>query len=315
MEAEYFERAENWEHRVERVGEGESGRVGEGPRLSPRHPLTQSPPQPVTRWDRLQLARHPSRPRTMDYVKLIVPDFVELRGDRLYGDDRAIVGGMGQLGGETVMVIGHQKSRDARDILARLGMPRPEGYRKALRLMLQAEKFGMPVIAFIDTPGADPGIQSEERGQGQAIATNLMQMSRLRTPMLSVVIGEGGSGGALALGVTDRILMMENSVYSVVSPEGCAAILWKDSSQAPKAAEAMRIAARDLWDLGIVDEVIPEPGAGAHTDHRVAAAAVLKSLERHLKDLRAAYGSGRLLKADRLLEDRWQRFRRIGVFG
>lgn len=301
MEAENFRRMEEAELRPEG--------------LSPLSPHSASPGARIPAWDRLQLARHSSRPRTMDYVKQIVPDFVELRGDRLYADDRALVGGIGRVGDETVMLIGHQKSRDAKDILARLGMPRPEGYRKALRLMQQAEKFGMPVISFIDTPGADPGIESEERGQGQAIATNLMAMSRLCTPMISVVIGEGGSGGALAIGVTDRIVMLENSVYSVVSPEGCAAILWKDASSAPKAAEAMRITAADLWELGIIDEVIPEPAGGAHLDARATAARVLESLRRHLGELRVLYGSGRKLKTERLLEDRWQRFRRIGVFG
>jgi acetyl-CoA carboxylase carboxyl transferase subunit alpha len=271
--------------------------------------------QPLTAWDRLTLARRQDRPHTLDYVKLLISDFVELRGDRLFGDDRAMVGGIGRLGDETVMVVGHQKTRDAKDILHRLGMPKPEGYRKALRLMRQAEQFGMPVVSFIDTPGADPGLQSEERGQGQAIATNLLEMSRLGTPMISVVIGEGGSGGALAIGVTDRIIMMENAVYSVVSPEGCAAILWKDSSQAPKAAEAMRITAQDLWHLGIIDEVVPEPVGGAHLDLQSAALRVQESLLRHLRELRAQYGSGRQLKVNSLLEDRWQRFRRIGVFG
>ena len=278
-------------------------------------PLPAREHQPLTAWDRLSLARRQDRPHTLDYVKLLIADFVELRGDRLYGDDRAIVGGIGRLGDETVMVVGHQKTRDAKEILYRLGMPRPEGYRKALRLMKQAEQFGMPVVSFIDTPGADPGIPSEERGQAQAIATNLLEMSRLRTPTVSVVIGEGGSGGALAIGVTDRIIMMENSVYSVVSPEGCAAILWKDASQAALAAEAMRITAQDLWDLGIIDEVVPEPPGGAHVDPHSSAVRVKESLLRHLTEMRACYGSGKYLKVESLLEDRWQRFRRIGVFG
>lgn len=278
-------------------------------------PLPAIDPNSLTAWDRLSLARRQDRPHTLDYIKLLMSDFVELRGDRLYGDDRAIVGGLGSLGDETVMVVGHQKSRDAKDILHRLGMPRPEGYRKALRLMKQAEQFGMPVISFIDTPGADPGISSEERGQAQAIATNLLEMSRLRTPMISIVIGEGGSGGALAIGVTDRIIMLENSVYSVVSPEGCAAILWKDASQAATAADAMRITANDLWQLGIVDEVVPEPTGGAHLDPHFAALRVRESLLRNLSALRAQYGSGTHLKVEGLLEDRWQRFRRIGVFG
>jgi acetyl-CoA carboxylase carboxyl transferase subunit alpha len=270
----------------------------------------------LSAWQRLALARHSDRPHTLDYVKLAFSDFTELRGDRLYGDDSAMVGGLARLEDETVMVIGHQKGRDTKESLARhFGMPKPEGYRKALRLMKQAEQFQMPVIAFIDTPGADPGIQSEERGQAQSIAMNLLEMCRLRTPMVSVVIGEGGSGGAIAIGVTDRILMMENSVYSVVSPEGCAAILWKDASQAPKAAEAMRITAQDLWDLGIVDEVILEPAGGAQLDYQEAARRVRGSLLNHLGELRSLYRSGDRLEEKRLLEDRWQRFRRIGVFG
>jgi acetyl-CoA carboxylase carboxyl transferase subunit alpha len=271
---------------------------------------------PLSAWQRLALARHPDRPHTLDYLKLAFVDFTELRGDRLYGDDAAIVGGLARLDDETVMVIGHQKGRDTKENLARhFGMPKPEGYRKALRLMKQAEQFQMPVIAFIDTPGADPGIQSEERGQAQSIAVNLLEMCRLRTPMISVVIGEGGSGGAIAIGVTDRILMMENSVYSVVSPEGCAAILWKDSSQAPRAAEAMRITARDLWDLGIVDEVIAEPAGGAQFGYQEAAGCVRDALVRHLRELRSLYRPGDLLEESRLLTDRWRRFRQIGVFG
>jgi acetyl-CoA carboxylase carboxyl transferase subunit alpha len=276
-------------------------------------PQERSQPSP---WDRLTLARHADRPHTLDYVRMGFLDFVELRGDRLQGDDQAIVGGLARLGNETVMVVGHQKGRDTKENVARhFGMPRPEGYRKALRLMKQAERFGMPLVAFIDTPGADPGIQSEERGQALAIATNLQEMYGLRVPTISIVIGEGGSGGALAIGVTDRILMMENSVYSVASAEGCAAILWKDAGQAPKAAEAMRITAQDLMELGIIDEVVPEPPGGAHLDHQTSAAAVQNSLLRHLQELRNLYGTGRQLDADRLLEDRYTRFRRIGVFG
>lgn len=284
----------------------------------PAKPEIVPPPEPrrLTAWERLTLARHPDRPHTLDYVKLALSDFVELHGDRLFGDDHALVGGLARLADETVMVIGHQKGRGTKDnVLRHFGMPKPEGYRKALRLMRQAERFGMAVIAFIDTPAADPGIQSEERGQARAIADNLLEMSRLRTPMISVVIGEGGSGGALAIGVTDRILMLENAVYSVVSPEGCATILWKDSSQAPKAAEAMRITAPDLLELGIVDEVLPEPPGGAHTDYEAAASTVQAALLRHLRELRALYGSGGHLNIRQLLDDRWQRFRRIGVFG
>jgi len=273
-------------------------------------------PQPMTTWERLTLARHPERPHTLDMVGRVMSDFVELRGDRLFGDDQAMVGGLARFGEETVMVVGQQKGRDTKDNLVRhFGMPKPEGYRKALRLMKQAEQFGMPVIAFIDTPGADPGLQSEERGQAMAIATNLLEMSRLRTPTISVVIGEGGSGGALAIGVTDRILMLENSVYSVASPEGSAAILWKDSGQASRAAEAMRITAFDLWDMDIADEVIPEPKGGAHLDPTATASALQTVLLRHLAELRGIYGAGSKLDSGRLLEDRFARFRRIGVFG
>ncbi len=272
--------------------------------------------QSVSAWARLALARHTDRPHTLDYVKLAFSDFLELRGDRLYGDDQAIVGGLAHLGEETVMVIGHQKGRNTKENVARhFGMPKPEGYRKALRLMKQAERFGMPVITLIDTPAADPGVQSEERGQAQAIATNLLEMSRLQTPTISVVIGEGGSGGALAIGVTDRVLMMDNAVYSVVSPEGCATILWKDAGQAPRAAEAMRITAQDLLEFGIIDEVLPEPPGGAHLDHGAAAAQLHSALLRYLRELRSLYGSGSRLQVEKLLEDRWARFRRIGVFG
>lgn len=273
-------------------------------------------PQPVSSWERVSLARHADRPHTLDYVRLVFTDFVELRGDRLYGDDQAIVGGIGRLGTTTVMVIGHQKGRNTKENVARhFGMPKPEGYRKALRLMKQAERFGMPVITLIDTPAADPGIQSEERGQGQAIATNLLEMSKLQIPTISAVVGEGGSGGALAIGVTDRVLMMENAIYSVVSPEGCATILWKDSAQAPKAAEAMRITAHDLLEFGIIDEILPEPPGGAHLDHAAAAARLQEALIRHLDELKKLYGPAPQLNVDKLLEDRWQRFRRIGVFG
>ncbi len=272
-------------------------------------------PQSVSSWERVSLARHTDRPHTLDYARLVFTDFVELRGDRLFGDDQAIVGGMARLGTTTVMVIGHQKGRNTKENVARhFGMPKPEGYRKALRLMKQAERFGMPVITLIDTPAADPGIQSEERGQGQAIATNLLEMSRLQVPSISAVVGEGGSGGALAIGVTDRVLMMENAIYSVVSPEGCATILWKDSAQAPRAAEAMRITARDLLEFGIVDEILPEPPGGAHLDHAAAAANLQEALLRHLEELGRLYGTGPRLDVEKLLEDRGLRFRRIGVF-
>jgi acetyl-CoA carboxylase carboxyl transferase subunit alpha len=236
--------------------------------------------------DRVQLARHPKRPYTLDYIARVFTDFMELHGDRAFRDDEAIVGGWARLGGRTVMVIGHQKGRDMKENLRRnFGMPHPEGYRKALRLMELADKFGHPVITLIDTPGAYPGIGAEERGQAEAIARNLREMARLKVPTISVVIGEGGSGGALALGVTDRILMFENSVYSVISPEGCAAILWKSGAAKDKAAEALRLTAEDLARLGVVDAVIPEPAGGAHTDWDEAARNLGEALAGQLEEL------------------------------
>jgi acetyl-CoA carboxylase carboxyl transferase subunit alpha len=236
--------------------------------------------------DRVQLARHPKRPYTLDYVARIFTDFMELHGDRAFRDDGAIVGGWARLGGRTVMLIGHQKGRDMKENLrCNFGMAHPEGYRKALRLMQMAEKFGHPIITFIDTMGAYPGIGAEERGQAEAIARNLREMARLKVPTISVVIGEGGSGGALALGVTDRILMFENSIYSVISPEGCAAILWKSPTAKDKAAEALRITAEDLARLGVVDAVIPEPAGGAHTDWDEAARNLGEALAGQLEEL------------------------------
>jgi len=241
----------------------------------------------LTPVDRVQLARHPKRPYTLDYAARIFTDFIELHGDRAFRDDAAIVGGWARLNGETVMLIGHQKGRDMKENLRRnFGMPHPEGYRKALRLMQLAEKFGRPVITLIDTPGAYPGIGAEERGQAEAIARNLREMARLRVPSISVVIGEGGSGGALALGVTDRVLMFENSIYSVISPEGCAAILWKTNEAKDKAAAALRLTADDLASLRVIDEVIPEPTGGAHNDWDAAARALGDALARHLAELR-----------------------------
>lgn len=237
--------------------------------------------------DRVQLARHPKRPYTLDYAARIFTDFVELHGDRAFREDAAIVGGWARLGGQSVMLIGHQKGRDMKENLRRnFGMPHPEGYRKALRLMQLAEKFGRPIITLIDTPGAYPGIGAEERGQAEAIARNLREMARLRVPSISVVIGEGGSGGALALGVTDRVLMFENSVYSVISPEGCAAILWKTNEAKDKAAAALRLTADDLASLRIIDEVVPEPAGGAQNDWDEAARALGAALARHLAELR-----------------------------
>jgi acetyl-CoA carboxylase carboxyl transferase subunit alpha len=241
----------------------------------------------LTPIERVMVARHPNRPYTLDYLKLIFTDFLELHGDRLYRDDGSIVGGWARLEDESVMIIGHQKGRDMKENLFRnFGMAHPEGYRKALRLMKLAEKFGRPVVTMIDTMGAYPGLGAEERGQAEAIARNLREMASLRVPTIAVVIGEGGSGGALALGVTDRVLMLENSVYSVISPEGCAAILWKSGSEREKAAAALKLTAPDLNRFGIADEVVPEPAGGAHSDWERAAASLKASLLRHLAELR-----------------------------
>ncbi len=236
--------------------------------------------------EQVQVARHPRRPFTLDYVSRTFTDWIELHGDRAFRDDEAIVGGWARLGGHSVMVIGHQKGRDMKENLRRnFGMPHPEGYRKALRLMRTAEKFGRPVITLIDTPGAYPGIGAEERGQAEAIAMNLREMARMRVPLISVVIGEGGSGGALALGVTDRILMLEHSIYSVISPEGCAAILWRSAEHREKAAEALKLTAKDLFALGVCDEIVSEPSGGAHSDWDATTAALRDVLLRHLGEL------------------------------
>jgi len=259
-------------------------------------------------WQRVQIARHPKRPYALDHIERIFTHFTELHGDRQFNDDRALIGGTAFLDGRSVMVIAQQKGRETKDKISRnFGMPQPEGYRKALRLLKTAEKFGLPVITFIDTPGAYPGIESEERHVSEAIAVNLREMAMLRTPTVSVVIGEGGSGGALGIGVTDRVLALENSYYSVISPEGCAAILWKDSAKAPQAASALKLAAETLVDLKIVDEIVPEPFGGAHNDHDAASASLAKAIGSHL---------GELLKldADTLLEKRYERYRRLGIY-
>ncbi|RKY50901.1 MAG: acetyl-CoA carboxylase carboxyl transferase subunit alpha [Candidatus Neomarinimicrobiota bacterium] len=240
----------------------------------------------LTRWQRVQLARHPARPYTLDYISRICSEFIEVHGDRFFGDDKAIVTGFGVIDDLKVVIIGQQKGRSTKENLYRnFGMPHPEGYRKALRVMKLAEKFNKPVISFIDTPGAYPGIGAEERGQAEAIARNLFEMSRLRVPILIVVIGEGASGGALGIGVGDRILVMENTWYSVISPEGCASILFRDASKAPIAAEAMKVTAYDLGELGIADEIIPEPIGGAHRDYDMAAKYVKETIVRHLREL------------------------------
>jgi acetyl-CoA carboxylase carboxyl transferase subunit alpha len=262
----------------------------------------------LNRWQRVQLARHPQRPYTLDIVERIVEDFFELHGDRRFADDPAIVAGLGKLDGIPVAIVGHQKGRTTKEKLYRnFGMPHPEGYRKALRVMQLAEKFNRPVISFIDTPGAYPGIGAEERGQAEAIARNLYEMSHLRVPILIVVIGEGASGGALGIGVGDRILMLENTWYSVISPEGCAAILWRDSSKADQAADAMKVTARDLLEMGIADELIPEPIGGAHRDHDGTAAILKDHILRHLRELMQ-------VPVDKLIQQRIQKYREIGVF-
>ena len=262
----------------------------------------------LTAWQRTQLARHPKRPHTRDLFKLLFDDFVELHGDRVYGDDAAIVGGLARFEGRGVVVVGHQKGRDTREKIARnFGMPHPEGYRKALRLMHLAQKFGKPIVTFIDTPGAYPGLGAEERGQAEAIARNLREMAGLRVPILSVVTGEGGSGGALAIGMGNRVLMLEYAIYSVISPEGCAAILWGDAAKAPDAAESMRITAPDLLRLGVIDGIVPEPVGGAHRDWEGAASNLREALREHLRPLAS-------MSPDDLVADRYEKFRKMGAF-
>lgn len=258
--------------------------------------------------EQVLVARHPKRPYTLDYIDLICTDWIELHGDRAFRDDQAIVGGWARIRGRTVMMIGHQKGRSMKENLDRnFGMPHPEGYRKALRLMKQAEKFGRPVVTLIDTPGAYPGIGAEERGQGEAIATNLREMARLRTPLISVIIGEGGSGGALALGVTDRIMMLEHSVYSVISPEGCSAILWRSAEHREEAANALQLTADNLLDHGVCDEIIPEPVGGAHSNWDSAGAHLEDALDRVLSELAE-------LTIEQLLESRWAKYEAIGTW-
>lgn len=262
----------------------------------------------LTAWQRVQIARHPHRPYMLDYVERCFTGFVELHGDRHTGDDHSMPGGFAMIGGRRVMVIGQQKGRDTKENLLRnFGCAHPEGYRKALRLMRMAEKFGLPIVTLIDTPGAYPGVQAEERNIAEAIAFNLREMMTLRVPVVGVVIGEGGSGGALGIGVANRVLMMENAYYSVISPEGCAAILWKHRQHAPEAAEALRLTAVDLQKFKIVDEVISEPVGGAHTDPAAAAESVKAAILRHLDDVAK-------LSPDQLLEDRYAKFRQYGEF-
>jgi acetyl-CoA carboxylase carboxyl transferase subunit alpha len=262
----------------------------------------------LTPWQKVQIARHPKRPYALDYVEALFENFQELHGDRQYNDDRALIGGTAFFQGQAVMIVAQQKGRDTKENIVRnFGMAQPEGYRKALRLMRLAEKFGLPVITFIDTPGAFPGIESEERHVSEAIAVNLREMAMLKVPSIAIVVGEGGSGGALGIGVTDRVLIFENSYYSVISPEGCAAILWKDRAAAPQAAAALKINADQLEKLGVVDEVITEPFGGAHNDPKQAADALRYALLKHLNDLRA-------LSSEQLLETRYERYRHLGVY-
>ncbi|MFH0855654.1 MAG: acetyl-CoA carboxylase carboxyltransferase subunit alpha [Candidatus Omnitrophota bacterium] len=261
----------------------------------------------LSAWQRVQLARHPQRPYTLDYINLIMSDFIELHGDRLFGDDKAIVCGFAKLDKQKIAVIGHQKGRDTKENLKRnFGCAHPEGYRKALRVMQLAEEFGLPVVIFIDTPGAYPGIGAEERGQSQAIALNLREMVAIATPIISIVIGEGGSGGALGVGVADRIFVLENSYYSVISPEGCAAILWKDGSKAPQAAEVLKLTGDDLLGLKIIDEVILEPLGGAHRDPQKTSRGLKEAIARSLNELKSH-------SRDELLKLRYKKFRNIGI--
>jgi acetyl-CoA carboxylase carboxyl transferase subunit alpha len=260
----------------------------------------------LSRWQVVQLSRHPNRPYTLDYVQRLFTDWIELHGDRSFADDQALVGGLARFDGEPVLILGQQKGRSTKENMLRsFGMPRPEGYRKALRLMQLAGRFDRPVIAFIDTPGAYPGIDAEERGQAEAIAVCLEEMAALRVPVVSVVIGEGGSGGALAIGVCNRLLMLQYSWYSVISPESCAAILYRDAKRSEKAAEALKLTARDAYELGIVDELVEEAPGGAHRDWELTASNVRAVLRKHLQELRA-------LGPDQIVQDRYDKFRKMG---
>ena len=275
----------------------------------PEPPPPETPaPLPNKAWERVQCARHPKRPHTLDYVEKLLTNFQEIHGDRLFGDDPAIVCGMGKLDDIPVMLIGEQKGRDTKQkVIRNFGMPKPEGYRKAIRAMQLAAKFNRPIITLLDTPGAYPGIDAEERGQAEAIARNLREMARLPVPVICVCIGEGGSGGALALGVGNHILMMENAVYSVISPESCAAIIWRDSAKAELAAAALRMTAEDLKELALIDDIVPEPPGGAHENPDAAAENLRKALHSSLDELM-------LCTADELLQQRYSKFRKMGNF-
>jgi acetyl-CoA carboxylase carboxyl transferase subunit alpha len=262
----------------------------------------------LTPWQKTLVARHPQRPYTLDYINMLIDEWSEIAGDRKFGDDPAVVTGFGRFRGIACCVVGHQKGRNTKEKVYRnFGQPRPEGFRKALRVMKLAEKFKLPILSFIDTQGAYPGMGAEERGQAEAIAVNLREMAAIEVPIIVAVIGEGGSGGALALGVGDRVLMFEHAVYSVISPEGCAAILWKSSSAAPDAAAAMKITAQDLQKFGIIDEIVPEPSGGAHSDPAAAAEYLAAPLDRALRELKK-------LPVPQLLDERYKKFRRMGVF-
>ncbi len=262
----------------------------------------------LSRWQRVQLARHPDRPYTLDFIGYAMDHFIELHGDRLYGDDPAVVGGIGSLNGKSIVLIGHQKGRQTREKIARnFGMPHPEGYRKALRLMHLGANFGKPILTLIDTPGAYPGVGAEERGQAEAIARNLKEMASLPVPIVCVVTGEGGSGGALAIGVGNRVLMMENAIYSVITPEGCASILWRDSSKAPEAAEALKLTASDLNQLKVIDGIIPEPLGGAHRDPKRACGLVKEAVLQSLSELEG-------LSPEQLVAERAEKYYRMGSF-
>ena len=264
--------------------------------------------QNLTAWHRVQIARHPKRPYTLDYIEMMMTDFLEIHGDRHFADDNAIVGGLAKLDGENIVVIGHQKGKDTKENLARnFGSAHPEGYRKAMRIMELAAKFGLPIAVFIDTPGAFPGIGAEERGQAEAIAYNMREMSSLKIPIVIFVIGEGGSGGALGIGVGDRIYVLENAYYSVISPEGCAAILWKERLRSPDAAKALKLTAKDLLEMGIIDGIIKEPLGGAHRNPPETAANIKSVLKKELAALKS-------VPKDKLLETRYEKFRSIGIF-
>lgn len=262
----------------------------------------------ITASQKMHIARHHQRPTSLDLISLIFTDFIELHGDRLFGDDLAVVGGLAKLGDRTVTVIGQQRGKDTKDNIARFfGSPHPEGFRKALRLMRQADKFGRPIITFIDTKGAYPGKTAEERGQSEAIARNLMEMAKLSVPVICVVIGEGGSGGALAMAVGNRVLMLEHAIYSVISPNGAASILWKDASKADQAAEAMKITASDLLEMEVIEAIVPEPKGGAHRDYEATAASIKQLIEQHLSELID-------MTSEELRQDRYDKFRKIGEF-